>query len=140
MLSPFLAPVLCLVLLTMLVWLTLFLRRIPYMQKNNINPQDLDTPNKKHQILPDKIEQPAHNLANLFEMPILFYVLCLIMMQLNIQSELLVGLAWGFVITRVMHSVIHCTYNNVMHRFSIYVVSSLMLWGMIPIIAAKFWL
>lgn len=140
MLSPFLAPVLCLVLLTMLVWLTLFLRRIPYMQKNNINPQALDTPDKKHQVLPDNIEQPAHNLANLFEIPVIFYVLCLIMMQLNIQSELLVGLAWGFVITRVIHSAIQCTYNLVMHRFIVFTVSSLILWGMLLAFMAKLFL
>ena len=30
--------------------------------------------------------------------------------------------AWGFVITRILHSVVHTTYNNVMHRFGIFMI------------------
>lgn len=110
------------------------------MQKNNIDAQALNTPDKKHQVLPEYIEQPAHNLANLFEILVLFYVLCLIMIQLNIQSELLVGLAWGFVITRAIHSVIQCTYNLVTHRFIVFTLSCIVLWGMLLTLMAKLFL
>lgn len=137
MYSPFIAPMLCLMLLTLLVWLTLFLKRIPYMQANNIDAQDLDTPDKKQKLLPESIEQPAHNLANLFELPVLFYALCLLMTQMGIDSSLLVWLAWGFVITRVAHSLIQCTYNLVMHRFAAYMLSSVMLWAMLIVLAFK---
>ncbi len=30
--------------------------------------------------------------------------------------------AWAFVMLRIAHSVIHCTYNNVMHRFPVFMV------------------
>lgn len=138
--SPFIAPMLCLMLLTMLVWLTLFFKRIVYMQKQNIHAQKLNTPDKKHAILPDSVEQPAHNLTNLFELPVLFYALCLITMQLDIRFnlEILVALAWGFVVTRAIHSFIQCTYNRVMHRFIVYMLSSLMLWAMLIVLITAY--
>jgi hypothetical protein len=40
---------------------------------------------------------------------------------------LLVQLAWGFVVLRILHSVIHCSYNNVNHRFVAYALSCLFL-------------
>jgi len=48
-------------------------------------------------------------------------------MLLMIQDDLLVWLAWGFVILRVVHSAIHCSYNRVMHRFFAYLISCLFL-------------
>ena len=32
-------------------------------------------------------------------------------------SSLVLGLAWAYVVARVLHSAIHCSYNKVMHRF-----------------------
>jgi hypothetical protein len=51
----------------------------------------------------------------------------LLALVLMIQDGLLVILAWGFVFFRVLHSVIHCTYNNVNHRFAVYAASCLFL-------------
>jgi hypothetical protein len=39
--------------------------------------------------------------------------------------------AWWFLAFRVLHSVIHCTYNKVLHRFAAYFVSALALWAMV---------
>jgi hypothetical protein len=39
----------------------------------------------------------------------------------------LVQLAWGFVVLRIVHSLIHCSYNNVNHRFAAYALSCLFL-------------
>ena len=44
------------------------------------------------------------------------------------MDSLYLALAWGFLIFRVCHSVIHCTYNRVIHRFFCYLVASIMLW------------
>jgi hypothetical protein len=48
-------------------------------------------------------------------------------MLLMIQDDVLVWLAWGFVILRIAHSAIHCSYNRVMHRFTVYLISCLLL-------------
>ncbi|HEX9721372.1 MAG TPA: MAPEG family protein, partial [Ramlibacter sp.] len=62
-----------------------------------------------------------------FELPVLFYAAVLLSLVLMIQDAQLVRLAWGFVLLRIVHSVIHCTYNNVSHRFVAYALSSLFL-------------
>jgi hypothetical protein len=37
-------------------------------------------------------------------------------------TTLQLSLAWVFVLTRVIHSFIHVTYNRVMHRFNAFVL------------------
>ena len=55
--------------LTFVVWGVLYTRRIGYMRKHRINPQDMTTPEKGKALLPDYISYPAYNFANLFELP-----------------------------------------------------------------------
>jgi hypothetical protein len=63
---------------------------------------------------------------------VLFY-LALVVAALTAQVHALtLGLAWAFVVLRVVHSAIHCSYNKVMHRFYAYVAGGLVLfalWG-----------
>ena len=66
-------------------------------------------------------------LVSLTAFPILFYVAVMLAVLLLIQDSLLVRLAWGFVIMRVIHSLVHCSYNRVMHRFVAYFISCLFL-------------
>jgi hypothetical protein len=41
-----------------------------------------------------------------------------------------VSLAWGYVLLRAVHSLVHTTYNRVMHRFLAYSVSTLFVFAM----------
>ncbi len=118
-------------LLTLVVWLTLFFRRIPYMSRQRIPPQSAITPEKLNQQLPDHIASPANNLKNLFELPVLFYGLCLYLYTGNHVDQGYLIAAYSFLFLRGVHSFIHCTYNRVMHRFTIYVLSSIVLWFML---------
>ena len=52
---------------------------------------------------PDKLWSARYQFQNMFEVPILFYLLCVLQIQLNSYSHLDVYLAWGFVIFRVLH-------------------------------------
>lgn len=124
--NPMLLPLLCMVLLTFVVWIYLFAVRIPETSRNRINLQDLRDRAQAHQLLTASAAA-SNNLKNLFEMPILFYLAALLAMLLLIQDTMLVRLAWGFVILRVVHSLVHCTYNRVMHRFIAYFLSCLFL-------------
>lgn len=65
---------------------------------------------------PPHILAAARHYSNLFELPLLFYVTCLLAMVMGYQSALLVACAWVFVASRVVHAVIHLSYNNVLHR------------------------
>jgi len=124
--NPILLPLLTMVFLTFAVWVYLYALRIPEIKRLGIDPDDLQDRAESHQLL--KVSAAAsNNLKNLFEVPILFYLAVMITMLLMIQDDLLVLLAWGFVILRVAHSAIHCSYNRVMHRFTVYLISCLFL-------------
>lgn len=119
-------PVLAMAALTFLVWAAMYVTRIGEMHRKKIDAQRLD--NRAHaQALLTESSVVADNLKNLFEMPVLFYTAALLSMVLMIQDPLLVQLSWGFVILRAVHSLVHCTYNRVMHRFLAYLASSLVL-------------
>ena len=63
------------------------------------------------------------NYANLFESPVLFFVVCLALHVTGGVDRTALTLAWAFVGFRVLHSAVHLTYNNVMHRLALFVLS-----------------
>ncbi len=77
--------------------------------------------------LSQRLQQMDRNFSNLLEIPVLFYLWCLVVMVLPLQANELLLLAWVYVAMRCLHSVIHTTYNNVNHRFSVFVLSCLLL-------------
>jgi hypothetical protein len=131
LLSPLLAPMLSLMGLTTAVWLFMYVRRLGYMLGHGIDAQRVSTPQKMAELIPEAVERPANNLRNLCELPVLFYALCLVLMQQGWATALDVQLAWAFVGLRALHSLVHCTFNNVNARFAFYVLSSIALWVML---------
>jgi len=68
---------------------------------------------------------------NLLELPVLFYVVCLTLYVTGGAGERAIALAWGYVGLPVVHSLIHLTYNNVLHRLAAFatgIVLLLTLW------------
>jgi hypothetical protein len=76
---------------------------------------------------PENVIKTTRHLSNLHEAPILFYVACLMAFSLQIESVLLVGLAWGYVAIRLVHTIIHLTYNRVFHRMMVFLASQILL-------------
>lgn len=72
---------------------------------------------------PARLLAAANHYSNLFEMPVLFYLACITALVLSAQSALLVGFAWAFVLLRLVHTVIHLSYNNVIHRLMAFLLS-----------------
>lgn len=87
--------------------------------------------------VPDDVRVVGRNFSNLFEMPVLFYAVCIAVYVTHQTSHALVVLAWCYVILRVVHSLIHVTYNYVNHRFVAYSGSCLLLLAMWIIFAAN---
>ncbi len=126
-----LQPVLALLFLAFVVWLVMFVTRFKFLGSAKIDPQSLATPEDVNRVLPASARNPSNNFKNLFEVPVLFYVLCVYLVLTGQGSGLDVTLAWVFVGFRYLHSLIQCTYNNVNHRFGAYAVSCIALWVML---------
>ena len=60
----------------------------------------------------------------------LFYIVCLMTLALQLESALLTGLAWAYVIIRTGHSAVHLTYNIVNHRLACFLLSQFVLVAM----------
>jgi hypothetical protein len=114
--------------LTALVWVKLYGDRLREMRARRIDPQAFSTV----QAAAGRLErtQAADNFRNLFEAPVLFYVLCIALAVTGRTTPAFVAAAWAYVGLRILHSVIHVTYNRVVHRFLAYVASTLLLFGM----------
>ncbi len=124
--KPMLLPLLAQVLLTFLVWSCLYITRVAEMKRKSIHPQSLNVRSRLQELLTESAA-PANNFMNLLEMPVLFYLAVLLSLILLVQDEVLVILAWLYVALRYVHSLIHCTYNKVMHRFQVYFISCIVL-------------
>ncbi len=98
------------------------------MRTLRIHPQRVATSGQMAQMLPKT--NAADNFRNLFELPVLFYALCILLMHTQQLSSFFINCAWVFVALRIVHSGIHLSYNRVMHRFYAYLLSSLTLWLM----------
>jgi hypothetical protein len=116
------------VFLTFVVWVYMYIRRIAFITANNIRSQDLAVPAALAQISPPAISNPSDNLKNLFEIPVLFYALTLYLFFTKQVDTLYVDAAWVFVAFRVLHSVVHCTFNLVMLRFYLYLIATVAVW------------
>ncbi|MBD2255885.1 MAPEG family protein [Nostoc parmelioides] len=122
--SPFFASMF----LTFLVWVYMYIRRISFITTRKLKPQDLAVPNTLAQISPPSVFNPSDNLKNLFEIPVLFYALLLYLFITQQVDTVYVNAAWIFVLFRVLHSVVHCTFNLVILRFYLYLLATLAVW------------
>jgi len=69
----------------------------------------------------------SKNLANQFQFPVVFYVLCLVLASLNAVSAGVLVVAWLFVAARLIHAYVHVTTNYVPTRFRAFILSMVLL-------------
>lgn len=124
-------PLLAMVMLVFLVWARLYVTRLRAVRRRRVKVQEFQlrtSPSVRQ--LPEEALAASDNFQNLFEAPVLFYVLALLLLLLHKVDGVHLVCAWMFVLLRYVHSGIHITYNRVLHRFYVYFLSSLALWTM----------
>ena len=124
------APMLTMFVLTFVVWVYMYAKRIPFITQQDLGPDDL-TPARLEALSPPAVSNPSDNLKNLFEMPVLFYAVCLYLHVTGQVDGVYLWAAWLFAALRIAHSAVHCTINIVIVRFWIYFAASAALWFMI---------
>jgi hypothetical protein len=125
------APMGALALLTFVVLTMIPLRRFRAGFAGKIVPDDFKYGESAN--VPPDVSIPNRAYMNLLEMPVLFYVICLMLYVSSRVSPAFLALAWIYVALRVVHSIIHVTYNNVSHRLIPFAVSNLIvavMWGL----------
>jgi hypothetical protein len=130
--SPLLQPMVALILWTMLIWLWMYVTRIPAMNKAKIDSANLvgTKGGDLDELLPPVVQWKAHNYNHLLAEPTLFYAICVVLILSGVDNGLNVTLAWAYVGLRVLHSLVQVTINRVVIRFLAFVLSSLCLIAM----------
>ena len=78
--------------------------------------------------LPPRVRWKADNYNHLMEQPTLFYAVCFALEFLERGDNTInIGLAWLYVVIRVVHSLVQATVNIIVLRFFIFVLGSLVL-------------
>ncbi|MEN3147193.1 MAPEG family protein [Neorhizobium sp. IRAMC:178] len=75
-----------------------------------------------------------NNLKNQFELPVLFYAVCLMLYVSTADNWGSVALAWVFVLSRYVHSYVHLTSNRLRYRRPIFIL------GFFAVMAMWAWL
>lgn len=124
--QPFLATML----LTLVVWVYMYGRRLPFIFSSGLDPKQM-TPQELARVSPPGVSNPSDNLKNLFELPTLFYAVVLYLHATGQVDAIHLAAGWVFFGFRVLHSAVHCTFNLIPLRFVLYVASALALWCMV---------
>ena len=80
-----------------------------------------------HPKLPEKARYLTDNYNHIFEQPTLFYAITIYIFLIGNTDTTNIFLAWFYVVTRIIHSAIQITVNNVSWRATIFGIGSLIL-------------
>lgn len=88
----------------------------------------------------EQAQKVANNYRNQFELPVLFFAVVAYAMILRQADALLTGLAWIFVITRIVHAAIHIGPNVVKWRGLAFIVGAVVLCTMWIVLGWRAWI
>lgn len=128
--EPILLPVFCLVVWTMIQLGWMAATRLPAIAAAKLGPEAGQRTQDLALALPKEIQWKADNYNHLLEQPTAFYACAVALALLGAGDGTNLMLAWAYVGIRVVHSVVQSTVNAVLVRFSLFVISSLVLLAM----------
>lgn len=120
-------PMLAQVFLVMVVYIKLAVRKAA--ARKEINPAETALNPKAW---PDDVVKVSNNVGNQFELPVLYYVVCMVMWGADGVTTITLTLAWLFVISRAIHAWVHTGSNHVPTRLRMFMIGFLVLlimWG-----------
>jgi hypothetical protein len=121
-------PMGALVLLTFIVLILIPIRRVRAGRAGQIVPDDFRYGESAK--VPGHVALANRNYMNLLEMPVLFYVICLMLYVSGRVDATFLYLAWGYVALRAVHSLVHVSYNHVLHRLTVFTLSNFVIGAM----------
>lgn len=118
-------PMFALAAWTIVVLMLVPLRRVRSALRREVGVDDFKY--GESAAVPGSVSIPNRNYMNLLELPMLFYIVCIVLYVSAGASTTAIALAWAFVALRVVHSAIHLTYNRVVHRLAAFTVANVVL-------------
>jgi hypothetical protein len=138
MYDPILAPVVALVVWTIVMMVWMYATRFPAMRRKGISLKGRvgSKTGSLEGVVEDRVNWKAHNYNHLMEQPTLFYAIALSLALMGMGGGINLYLAWAYVLFRVLHSLVQATTNIVLHRFILFLLASAALVGLVVHAAA----
>ena len=111
---------------TFVMWTWMYATRIPAMKKARINPSKMKLKSEMD-VLPNEVKRIADNYNHLHEQPMVFFALVVYLHLTGQTGDLMVGLAWLYVVLRIAHSLIQALWNFIPARFFVFSASTVVL-------------
>ena len=114
---------------TMVMWAWMLGARMPALRKAGVDLGKLvgGKGTDADRVLPAKAQWPSHNYNHLFEQPTAFYAVVIVLALLGAADFPTRVAAWAYVTLRILHSIWQGAVNQVMGRFVLFALSSLIL-------------
>jgi len=125
-------PVLAQIFLTLAMFILLGVRKAKAVKAGEVNRQQAALNN---QAWPAAVVKVSNNIANQFEAPVLFFVLCLMLYSINAAGVAAISLAWLFTLSRFAHAYVHTGSNYVPMRLRFFLAGCLVLIAMLVLVA-----
>jgi hypothetical protein len=121
----------------MIIWIWMYATRLPAMNRAGVDGTKMvgTTGRSLRDDLVAKGEVRASwvadNYNHLHEAPTVFYAIAIVLAMIGQGDNLNVGFAWAYVGLRIAHSLVQLTFNRVLVRFALFVLSTLALMGLV---------
>jgi hypothetical protein len=132
--SSVLLPVFVQVALTFLLLVWMGRSRVGSIRAGDVKVRDVALGERNW---PTRIQQIANSYHNQFELPVLFYAIVALALITRKADLVFVVLSWVFVVSRLVHAVIHTTSNRVSQRFMAFLVGVIVLMAMWIVFALR---
>jgi hypothetical protein len=127
-----LKPVVVLIAWTLVMCVWMMAVRMPALKKAGIDMSKArgGRPGILDGMVPEQAQWPAHNYNHLMEQPTIFYAVALTIALTGTGNGFNAYLAWAYVGIRIVHSIVQATFNKIAIRFSLFVLSTLVLFAL----------
>jgi hypothetical protein len=112
-----LLPLLLHVLLTVFVGWRSLQARMKAVERGQTKLDDIAT---NSNAWPSRVKKLGNNFDNQFETPTFWYAICILVVALKLEDYLFVALSWIFLLSRITHSYVQTTHNDVPSRMRLF--------------------
>ena len=131
--STILAPVVLLAAWSMVMWVWLYVARLPAIRRMKLRLDPNAPRGEQMATLPPRVRWKADNYNHLMEQPTVFYAVAIALALLGENDGWALRLAWTYVVLRVVHSFVQVLWNKIEVRFAVFALSTFSLIGMVVI-------
>ena len=128
--SEIFTPFLGMLVLTLVVWIFMYSKRLPFIFANQFDPNEI-TPEEFNRLSPSNVRNPlGQSEEPVRGTDVLFYARMSLPVRNRTGGYGLCFVAWVFFVFASCSGAVHCLTNNIMLRFGVYCVSAAAVWFM----------